>query len=77
MRIASILNRVSTKDQKDSGSSLETQLEQCLKKAAELGLEVPNEFIIQEDWTGTDLQRPNILTLLRWARSGSIQAIII
>ncbi len=74
---AALYCRVSTSDQRDEGTSLDTQRDQGLVKAGELGWTVPQEYIIQEDWTGTDLQRPGLLRLLDLARSGRVQGIII
>ena len=50
MPIAAIYGRVSTTDQKDNGTSLETQQEGGLAKAAEIGCTAPEEYIILEDW---------------------------
>ena len=77
MPIAAIYCRVSTSDQKDNGTSLETQKDAALAKAAEMGCEVPKEYIILEDWSGTDLQRPGLLRLVDLAMSGLIDVIII
>ncbi len=74
---AALYCRVSTSDQRDEGTSLDTQRDQGLVKAGELGWAVPQEYIIQEDWTGTDLQRPGLLRLLDLARSGRVQGVII
>jgi site-specific DNA recombinase len=38
---AAIYCRVSTQDQQDQGTSLDSQREACLKKAEELGYQVP------------------------------------
>ena len=61
---AAIYARVSTKAQKEEGTSLESQVEACLKFAKEKGLEVRKEHIFTEDWPGTTLDRP-ILTKIR------------
>jgi len=57
MPIAAIYCRVSTTDQKDNRTSLGTQKEAVLAKAAEMGRTVPEQCIILEDWSGTDLDR--------------------
>ena len=77
MTTAAIYCRVSTTDQKANGTSLETQREAALAKAEELGWTVPEESIILEDWSGTDLCRPGLATLLRQADSGLIAGVII
>lgn len=61
---AAVYCRVSTTDQKDNGTSLETQRDRGVAKAMEMGWETPAEYIIQEDCTGTNLQRPGVLRLL-------------
>lgn len=43
MPIAAIYGRVSTTDQKDNGTSLETQLEAAQAMAAEIGWTVPEK----------------------------------
>ena len=77
MKQAALYCRVSTSEQKEEGTSLDTQRDQGLIKASELEWTVSQEHVIQEDWTGTDLQRPGLLRLLDLARSGEIQGLII
>ena len=77
MPIAAIYCRVSTTDQKDNGTSLETQLEAALAMAANMGWTVPEEYIILVDESGTDLQRPGLLRLFNLAMAGLIEAVII
>ena len=72
-----VYGRVSTSEQRDEGTSLDTQRDQAVAKAAELGWHIAPEHIIQEDWTGKDLFRPGLLKLLELAHSREIQAIII
>ena len=74
---AAVYCRVSTPDQRDEGTSLDTQRERGLLKAAELGWDVAEEHVVQEDWTGKDLQRPGLVRVLNLARSGKIQGIVI
>ena len=77
MTQAALYCRVSTSDQRDEGTSLDTQRDEGLLKARELGWDVPQEYVIQEDWTGKDLQRPGLLRLLDLAKYGKVQGIII
>jgi site-specific DNA recombinase len=58
MKKAAIYARVSTKIQKEEGTSLESQVEACYKLAIERGLEVPPELVFKEDWPGTTMDRP-------------------
>jgi site-specific DNA recombinase len=51
--------RVSTKDQEKSFSP-QTQLELCLGKARELGVDVPQQFIFFDDYSGFLLERPGL-----------------
>ncbi|MBI3953539.1 MAG: recombinase family protein [Chloroflexi bacterium] len=74
---AALYARVSTADQRDQGTSLDTQRDQGLLKAAALGWEVSPGRIILEDWTGKDLERPGLQRMLGWARSRAIQGIVI
>ena len=74
---AAVYCRVSKSDQRDEGTSLDTQRDHGLLKASELGWQVPPEYIIQEDWTGKDLQRPGLLCLLELGRSRKIGGVII
>ena len=77
MTRAALYCRVSSSDQRDEGTSLDTQRDRGLLKARELGWTVPEEYMIQEDWTGKDLQRPGLLRLLDLARSRKVQGVII
>ena len=74
---AAVYCRVSTTDQREEGTSLYTQRDHALLKASELEWNVPPEYIIQEDWTGQDLQRLGLLRLLELGRSGKIGGVII
>ena len=77
MKPAAIYCRVSTTNLADHGTSLETQKEAGLAKARELCQEISEEFIVMEDWSGTDLQRPGLQQILNWARLSIISVIII
>jgi site-specific DNA recombinase len=73
---AAIYCRVSTEDQEREGTSLDSQLEACLKKADELGYEVPEEFIILETYSGLTLDRPKLPRLRQWVRDKDVDAVI-
>lgn len=51
---AAIYCRVSTENQAIDGTSLDSQLEECLKEASRLGYEVPEDRIFTEIWSGRD-----------------------
>ena len=74
---AAIYCRVSTEDQEKEGTSLDSQLEACLRKAKELGYDVPQELIFKETYSGLSLDRPQLTTLRSKARNREIAAIIV
>ena len=74
---AAIYCRVSTREQADSGTSLETQLAACRKFAAAHDLQVDETLVVREDHTGTDLERPGLLRLLGDAQSGRFRSLVI
>ena len=76
MKTAAIYCRVSTEDQEREGTSLDSQLEACLRKADELGYEVPEEFIILETYSGLTLGRPELPRLRQWVRDKEVDAVI-
>ena len=73
---AAIYCRVSTKGQKEEGSSLESQREACLKLASERGYDVSEEHIFEEDWTGASLDRPRLNQVRSLIREKTIDAVI-
>ena len=73
---AAIYCRVSTEDQEREGTSLDSQLEACLKKANELGYEASEGFIILETYSGLTLDRPKLAQLRQWVRDKEIDAVI-
>lgn len=68
--------RVSTKGQKEEGTSLESQREACLKLANERGYDVPEEYVFEEDWTGASLDRPKLNQVRKLIREKTIDALI-
>jgi site-specific DNA recombinase len=74
---AAIYCRVSTGGQADGGTSLETQLEACQKKATELGYRVVPDFVFREVWSGAELDDRRDLTRLRQAaKERAVDAVI-
>ena len=53
-----IYARVSTSQQEREGTSIDTQVEECLALAAKDGLSVDPEYIFREQWTSVDFDRP-------------------
>jgi len=77
MKRAAIYARVSTSQQAKEGSSLESQIVILTQLATEKGYRIPQEFIFEEDWTGEDLERPQLDRLRTAANGGLISAIFI
>jgi len=73
---AAIYCRVSTEDQEREGTSLQSQLEACLRKAHELGYEAPEELTILETYSGLTLDRPKLGQLRQWVRDNEVEAVI-
>jgi len=57
MTTAAVYCRVSTTNQREDRTSLDTQRDQAMEKASGLGWAVREDYVIQEDWTGKDLNR--------------------
>lgn len=76
MKTAAVYLRVSTKQQREDGSSLASQAEQCLALARAEGYEVPDGYICQEDWPGTELARPELDRVRELVRQRLIVALI-
>ena len=77
MNVAAIYSRVSTRDQADSGTSLDTQERACVDRATALGYRVHPDFVIREDWTGTDLERPGLRKLAEGAGRGAFDTVMV
>ncbi|MFC1946077.1 recombinase family protein [Chloroflexota bacterium] len=74
MKIA-IYCRVSTEGQEQDGTSLQTQLEACLKYCETRGYEVIYQF--NEAWSGLSLERPRLAELREVVRSESIDCVVV
>jgi len=77
MKNAAIYARVSTSQQMEEGSSLESQVATLTGLASEKGYVVTSEFIFEEDWSGEDLERPQLDRLRTVAREGLVSAIFV
>ncbi|MFC1992060.1 recombinase family protein [Chloroflexota bacterium] len=73
---AAIYCRVSTDNQEQEGTSLDSQQEACLKKAEELGYEVSEENIISETYSGLSIERPLLTVLRERVRQKEVDAVI-
>ena len=68
--------RVSTQEQADGGTSLKSQVAAARAHASEKGYVVIETHVIEEDHTGTDLERPGILSLLEAGQRGEIDVVL-
>ncbi len=72
---AAIYCRVSTEDQEREGTSLQTQLDACLKYCHDKGYDVVYRFI--ETYSGLSLERPKLNELRELVRAGDIDIIVV
>jgi len=75
MKIAAIYCRVSTEDQEREGTSLQTQLEACLKYCQNKEYQVAYRF--SEAFSGLTLERPKLNELRELVRNGQIDVIVV
>ena len=75
MKIAAIYCRVSTEDQEREGTSLQTQLEACLKYCQDKEYQVAYRF--SEAFSGLTLERPKLNELRELIRNGQIDVIVV
>ena len=72
---AAIYCRVSTDDQEKEGTSLQTQLEACLKYCQSKGYEVVYHF--SEAYSGLTLDRPKLNELRELIRNDQVEVVVI
>ena len=75
MTETAIYARVSTEDQADQGTSLESQIEHCLALCAGEGLTVSPEHIVREMASGATFQRPGLQSIRDWVSTGQVEAV--
>jgi site-specific DNA recombinase len=75
MKTAIVYYRVSTDNQESEGTSLQTQLEACLKYCRDKGYDVAYRF--SEAYSGLTLERPKLNELRELVRGGSIDVIVV
>ncbi len=76
-RIAAVYARVSTVDQGQDGTSLDTQVEKCTEFAIEHEYEVPDQYIVREMFSGLTTDRPMLKQVLKWVKDSTIDALVI
>lgn len=77
VKAPAIYARVSSEDQV-SGTSLDDQVDKCLKQAAVYGWEIPPERIFIDDgYSGSNLERPHISRLREAIRAGEIDCVMV
>ena len=72
---AGIYTRVSTDNQEQEGTSLQTQLEACLSYCHDKGYDVTYRFI--EAYSGLTLDRPKLNELRELVRAGDVDVIVV
>jgi len=75
MKIAAIYCRVSTDNQETEGTSLQTQLEACLKYCQDKGYDVRYRF--SEAYSGLTLERPKLNGLRELVRNEQIDVVVV
>lgn len=75
--IGAIYARVSTPGQREEGTSLETQIEACLKFAEDRSIDVPSHLAFREQGSGADSNRPVLSQIRLLAKERSIDALIL
>jgi site-specific DNA recombinase len=74
MKKAAIYCRVSTEDQEKEGTSLQTQLEACLKYCQAKGYDVAYHF--SETYSGLSIERPELDKLRELVRTKAIDVVV-
>jgi site-specific DNA recombinase len=72
---AAIYSRVSTDDQDKEGTSLQTQMQSCLKYCNDKGYHVAHKFT--ETYSGLTLDRPQLTQLRECVRSNELDIIVV
>jgi site-specific DNA recombinase len=77
VKLPAIYARVSSEDQV-SGTSLDDQVDKCLKQAAVYGWHVPRERIFIDDgYSGSTLERPHMERLRAAIRDGEVDCVMV
>jgi site-specific DNA recombinase len=77
VKLPAIYARVSSEDQV-SGTSLDDQVDKCLKQAAVYGWEIPKERIFIDDgYSGSNLERPHMARLRAAVAAGEVDCVMV
>ena len=74
---AAIVARVSTREQEEKGTSLESQVEECLAKAREDGFSVPEDYTFRDVESGAHWHRAGLESAIQLGREGKIKRIYV
>jgi len=74
---AGIYARVSTKAQKEEGTSLDSQIKAMKEWASQNGYEAPKEYVIKEDWPGDELDAPGLSFIRGLIRECKIDTLLV
>jgi len=77
MKRAAIYARVSTKAQKDEGTSLGSQVQAMRAWAQENGYEIPEEYVVKENWPGDELDAPGLTFIRGLIRERKIDTLLV
>ena len=75
--IGLILARVSTSSQQETGTSIGTQISAAKERADERGIHIPEEYVLSEQASGADSNRPVLNHIRQLARDGKIHYLIV
>lgn len=75
--IAVTYSRVSSRQQREKGTSLETQETANVGRAEALGYRVPERFRLREDASGGDTNRARVAELYRLVANGEVQCVVV
>jgi len=77
MKRAAIYMRVSTPNQEQEGTSLESQEIACRKYAEEHGYQLDDDYVISEVYTGLSIDRPGLNRIRRLVTSKAVEGLVI
>lgn len=76
-KLAAVYSRVSTKAQKEEGTSLVSQIQAMKEWASQNGHEIPKEYVVEEDWPGDELDAPGLTFIRGLIRERRIDTLVV